>query len=171
VGVGPTVKKRYTAHRIAMSITQPATMITDYVLAAAGFVFGVLLLRARSTKTQCLWSIGLLTAGAAAAFGGTYHGFTLYFSEPLRRTLWNTTAGLIGASAGFMISAAIIGGGEKRWLKAGLWISIAGLIIQQAKLAPHPDFNHNDLYHCVQAAALYCFYRGSRTSTRPFPRP
>jgi hypothetical protein len=145
-----------------MSITQPATMITDYVLAVAGFVFGLLLWRARSAKSQCLWSIGLLTAGAAAAFGGTFHGFTLYFSESVAKTLWNTTAGLIGASAAFMISAAISGGGDKRWLKSGLWVSIAGLVVQQAKLAPHVSFNHNDLYHCIQAAALYCFYRGAR---------
>ena len=148
-----------------MSITQPATMITDYVLAAAGIVFGALLLQSRGLKATLLWSIGFLTAGAAAAIGGTYHGFTLYFSEPLRRTLWNSTAGLIGASAGFMISAGITGLGDRRhrqWLKAGLWVSLGGLAIQQARLSPHPNFNHNDLYHCVQAVALFCFYRGAK---------
>src|SRR5262249_30843096 len=119
-----------------MSITQPATMITDYVLAAAGFLCGALLLKARPSKAQQMWSIGLLTAGAAAALGGTYHGFTLYFDEPFRRTLWNSTAASIGASAAFMISGAIAGGGDKRWLRAGLWISVLGLAIQQMKLAP-----------------------------------
>ena len=146
-----------------MSITQPATMITDYVLAAAGFVFGALLLPHRGSKTRLLWAIGMFTAGVAAALGGTYHGFTLYLSEPVHRMLWNSTAGLIGASAAFMISAAIAGPhAEKRWLKAGLWVSLAGLAIQQLRLAPHPNFNHNDLYHSVQAVALYCFYRGAK---------
>src|SRR5436309_12257005 len=151
-----------------MSITQPATMITDYVLAAAGVVFGALLLRTRgASKPALLWSIGLFTSAAAAAVGGTYHGFTLYFDEVTRRSLWNSTAGLIGAGAGFMISAGIAGWPSstergRQWLKAGLWVSLAGLAIQQLRLSPHPNFNHNDLYHCVQTVGLYLFYRGAQ---------
>jgi hypothetical protein len=145
-----------------MSITQPATMITDYVLAAAGFVFGFLLLRVRSSKMQLVWSLGLLAAGVAAALGGTYHGLSLYLSEPLRRILWNAMTAAIGASGAFMISAAIMGGCKRRWAAAGLWISVAGMAIQVARVDLHHNFNHADLYHCMQAVGLYCFYRGAR---------
>jgi hypothetical protein len=147
-----------------MSMTEPATMITDYVLAAAGLVFCILLLRSRGpSKAALLWTIGLFTAAAAAAFGGTYHGFAHYTTESTQRMLWNTTAALIGATAGFMISAGVIGGVgiNTKWLRAGLWISLSGLAIQQLRLSPHRHFNHNDLYHLVQMVGLYCFYRGA----------
>jgi hypothetical protein len=147
-----------------MSISEPATMITDYVLAAAGFAFGFRLLWSRApSKGALLWTIGLFTAALASALGGSYHGFALYTNESTHRMLWNTTAALIGATAGFMISAGICGGEgvNKNWLKAGVWISVLGLAIQQLRLSPHPDFNHNDLYHLVQTVGLYCFYRGA----------
>ena len=147
-----------------MSISEPATMITDYVLAAAGFAFSFRLLRSRGpSKAALLWTMGLFTAGLASAVGGSYHGFAFYTTESTHRMLWNATAALIGATAGFMISAAITGGEglNRKWLKAGLWISLLGLAIQQLRLSPHPDFNHNDLYHLVQTVGLYCFYRGA----------
>jgi len=153
-----------------LSVTQPTTMITDYVLAAAGLAFGALLLRSRGgSKPALLWSIGFFAGGAAAAIGGTYHGFALYFDEATHRALWNSTAGLIGASAGFMISAGILGLPEaaahkKRWLKAGLWVTLAGLAIQQLRLSPNLNFNHNDLYHCVQTVALFLFYKGAKST-------
>src|SRR5262245_28339780 len=121
-----------------MTITQPTTMITDYVLAAAGAVFGAALLnnaRLRKRKDVVLWGIGFLVAAVAALTGGTYHGFTLYLAEGLRRGLWNVTVGLIGLSGGFMISAGIShtarpSGRDKPWLKAGLLVTLFGVAVQ-----------------------------------------
>jgi hypothetical protein len=33
-------------------------------------------------------------------------------------------------------------------------------LIQVLRIAPHPQFNHNDLFHVVQTGALYLLYRG-----------
>jgi len=46
------------------------------------------------------------------------------------------------------------------WLIAGVLVSLAAGIVQARKLALHRHFNHNDLYHVIQMAALYAFYRG-----------
>jgi hypothetical protein len=46
------------------------------------------------------------------------------------------------------------------WLVAGVVVSAVAAAIQLTKVAPHPRFNHNDLYHVVQIVALYLFYRG-----------
>jgi hypothetical protein len=46
------------------------------------------------------------------------------------------------------------------WLAAGVGVSVAAGAIQAFRLAPHPKFNHNDLFHVIQMAALYCLYRG-----------
>ena len=35
--------------------------------------------------------------------------------------------------------------------------------MQASGFAPHPSFNHNDLYHVIQVAAMFLLYRGART--------
>jgi len=47
------------------------------------------------------------------------------------------------------------------WLLAGIAVSAAAAGVQYLRVALHPSFNHNDLYHVVQAAAMYLFYRGA----------
>jgi len=47
-----------------------------------------------------------------------------------------------------------------RWITAGVAVSVVAALIQALKLAPHPQFNHNDLFHVVQMVALYLLYRG-----------
>jgi hypothetical protein len=150
-----------------VTISEPTTLITDYILAIVSIVFGVVLLRSRTHRGTLLWSIGFLSLAAAGITGGSFHGFRQMMSESAHRSLWNVTLLLIGASAGFMISGALTGplsryGKNTRWHAAGLIVSIAGLIIQQGHLSLHPSFNHNDLFHCVQIVALWCFFRGAK---------
>jgi hypothetical protein len=153
-----------------VSISEPATLITDYILAGASLTFGLLLLSPRASgPARRLWIIGFMTAAAAAAIGGTYHGFVLYFSEGTHRSLWNVTVGLIGASTAFMISAAVAGRLNRKephtkWLTAGLLLSLGGIAVQQLGLSLHPEFNHNDLYHCIQTVALFLFFKGAQYS-------
>jgi len=150
-----------------VSISEPTTLITDYVLTVFSTVFGIVLLRSRTNRSTLLWSIGFLTLAAAGLTGGSFHGFRLMMSDSAHRSLWNITCLLIGASAAFMISGALTGplsryGKNTRWHAAGLILSIIGLVIQQGHLSLHPSFNHNDLFHCVQILALFCFFRGAR---------
>jgi hypothetical protein len=46
------------------------------------------------------------------------------------------------------------------WLIAGVMVSLVAGIVQARGRALHRHFNHNDLYHVIQMAALYAFYRG-----------
>lgn len=46
------------------------------------------------------------------------------------------------------------------WLLAGVAVTVVASGIQAWRLAPHPHFNHNDLFHVVQMGALYLLYRG-----------
>ena len=49
-----------------------------------------------------------------------------------------------------------------RWMVGGVALSVVAVGVQVAQLAPHPQFNHNDLYHVIQIAALWLLYRGAR---------
>ena len=57
---------------------------------------------------------------------------------------------------------AIRGGPPWRWMISGVALSVAAGGVQAMHLAPHPQFNHNDLYHVMQIAAMWLFYRGAR---------
>jgi hypothetical protein len=46
------------------------------------------------------------------------------------------------------------------WIALGILLSFVGAGIQQSGLSLHSHFNHNDLFHVVQMAAFYLFYRG-----------
>ena len=48
------------------------------------------------------------------------------------------------------------------WILAGVAVSVAAALVQASGLALHEHFNHNDLYHVIQAAAMVLLYRGAR---------
>jgi hypothetical protein len=48
---------------------------------------------------------------------------------------------------------------------AGVGLSIAAGLVQASGIDLHPHFNHNDLYHVVQAVAIVAYYRGVRVLT------
>lgn len=46
------------------------------------------------------------------------------------------------------------------WMLAGVALSIVAGVVQASGFALHEHFNHNDLYHVIQIAALFALYRG-----------
>jgi hypothetical protein len=50
------------------------------------------------------------------------------------------------------------------WMLQGVAVSVVAAAVQQSGWAPHPHFNHNDLYHLVQAVAVWLLFKGARGS-------
>ena len=46
------------------------------------------------------------------------------------------------------------------WMLAGVAVSVLAGLVQASGFALHAHFNHNDLYHVIQAGAMLLFYRG-----------
>jgi hypothetical protein len=150
-----------------MRITEPTTMITDYLLALAGAVFAIQTFRMHSShRAMILWILAFASGAVAALLGGTFHGFKSYLSPSGAKSLWDFTMILIGACTAFLVAASIassLGRGEMeyvKWIKAGLIVSAAGFAIQKIGWDIHPHFNHNDLYHVIQIAGFWCLYEG-----------
>ena len=158
-----------------MQISEPVTMLTDYLLGGAGFYLGALLIRITGPKNRIsarLWSIGFIISGIAALVGGTYHGFAVQLGDSLRGSLWNVTIYSIGASAGFMISGVLASSIPRddesaRWLVTGVILTLVGFAIQQSSIRLLANFNHNDIYHVVQIGALCLLFRGARLLRDP----
>jgi hypothetical protein len=41
----------------------------------------------------------------------------------------------------------------------GVLASSAGALVQYLRLTPHPHFNDNDLFHVIQMAGVWLFFR------------
>ena len=49
-----------------------------------------------------------------------------------------------------------------RWILAGVGVSVLAAGVQASGFALHRHFNHNDLYHVIQIAAMILFYAGAK---------
>jgi hypothetical protein len=89
----------------------------------------------------------------------------VYLREVGRRPVFRIAA----ADYGVALAILVVGAANEMlrrdapgmgWLIAGVLVSLVAAIVQARRLAPHRQFNHNDLYHVIQMVALYAFYRG-----------
>lgn len=134
-----------------------------------------------------MWRLTLLTFGAsAAAFGAGAIAVTAPNVHALSLRLAAVTVfGIYGvaalqnprfATAGRMallmlitfsaMSAALFLRGAMQpasLMLAGVVLNVAGIGLQLRNLSPHPRFNHNDLFHLLQLAALCCLYAAVRS--------
>ena len=203
--------------RRIVNIHEPATLLTDYLLAALG---GGLAWRLRSQTSSgnlaARWWIRALLAMSISAFaGGSYHGFAPNFPPALAAVWWKSVLILVCATGfcmafslireigpqsrqrawnglvitKFLLAVAVVFSYPKffvamvdyslamvAWAVAALWLrrawsgwmqaavgfsAIAGWV-QQSRSGISVHFNHNDLYHLIQALALVGFYRVGR---------
>jgi hypothetical protein len=200
-------------------ITEPMTLITDWVLTALCAVFGMRLERAgraRGDRSMRLLAGSFFATAIGAFSGGAAHGFRPHLSDAVNAVTWKVTVLAIGATTLLFVASAAYaalrpgprdavlglaalqalvysvwmifhdefvwvildyvpamflvlglqlllhrrGEPSAAWIAAGILTSFVGAAIQAGGLAPHPYFNHNDLYHVVQMAAMWMLYRG-----------
>jgi hypothetical protein len=125
-----------------------------------------------------VWIVGLAGAGmlAGSAFATTQgHGraalVTLAAVKLAAFWLWtwrdDRFIGVVAdTAAAFALVAALH---LWRWrepgsrgILAGVGVSIAAASVQASAFDIHRHFNHNDLYHLIQIAAMLAYYRGAR---------
>jgi len=199
-------------------MSEPTTVLTDYLLAALGLVLAWRLSRSGSPPpvSRRLWAASFLALAVAALLGGTWHGIPPDVRPSLRYHLWSITYATIGLAdllivagaaraalprgpravalvlltGGFLAYVALIlarhdflyvgwdylgtllflfvfgldlvrrGEPGAGFVLGGVLASCAGALVQYLRLAPHPQFNDNDLFHVLQMAGVWLFFRG-----------
>lgn len=183
-----------------ISIHEPMTMATDYLITIAAAIFA-----ARLWSRDRMWALAFVFTGLGAFFGGTYHGVLPSVSPFAAAALWKATVYAVGIASFFFLAGShprmavpaalklvvygswmiahdgflwviadygtmliLVGiivivrrGPEMNWVLGGIGLAVAGAGIQQSGFTIHRHFNHNDLYHLVQIAALWMLYRGA----------
>jgi FtsH-binding integral membrane protein len=107
-----------------ITITEPATLATDYLLALfTGWLGRRLLLASRIAEwnglveaagAQHWWSVAFMATAVAGAAGGTVHGFQQTMARPVTNLLWIATLESLIVAAFAVVSAAIIMIGWRR---------------------------------------------------------
>lgn len=201
-----------------MTISEPVTLLTDYLLAAWTAVFTFVLWRsskaARRPGAARCWTAAFAASALAALLGGSWHGFHDQLPRLFDRLLWSATTCAIGlaglmlllgalrailqppwrdrlariAIAKFLAYLLIVNlcdsytlviaeyatnllgvmvlsllrfrrAAFARWSTAGILVAFLAAAVQVSGFTLHARFNHNDLYHVVQALSFWLLYR------------
>lgn len=205
-----------------MNIHEPATLVTDLLLAA---IAGFLAHRLRRSGAPAgsparAWSAVLALTALSAVVGGAYHGFAPDFGAGVADAWWVVTLWVVCLLAAAMATALLYElvppAGRRPWrlaiagqfavfaalvlvrpqfvvviadyglallawtaaavrlgrpwrtpLLVAVGLSVAAAGVQQSGWSVSAHFNHNDLYHLIQAGALFAFYRAARRMRGP----
>ena len=83
-----------------MTITEPMTMITDYMITALGLWVGIKLLKQKDAdRAVRVWAGELIATAVAALAGGTFHGFGPAMPAGATALTWRVTLVAIGCAS------------------------------------------------------------------------
>lgn len=145
-------------------------------LAAAAFLGGTWhgflqsnLLWKATTLSAGIASFGMVAGSSYAVFSGQARVFALTaaLAKLVAYSAWMLGHDaflyvVIDTGIAFIVVAALHLWKWNGPILAGVAVSIAGALVQASELRLHEHFNHNDLYHVIQIAALVLLYRGAK---------
>jgi hypothetical protein len=91
-------------------ITEPMTMVTDYLMGTLAFVLAMRLLGDAASgqpRSGRLWAAAFVMTAVAAFVGGTYHGFIQWMPGLAGRALWKATLVATGIGSACLLAAAV----------------------------------------------------------------
>lgn len=126
-----------------MRITEPMTLVTDYVMGAFAAVWAVRLLRdaaASGSLPTRLWGMAFVATAVASFAGGSYHGFIQMMSPAAARVLWKVTLVATGVGSAALLSAVAMAATTGTLQRVLLGVAIVKLIVYAWWMASHDDF-------------------------------
>ena len=124
-----------------MTIAEPMTLLTDYLLAGVTGWLGWLLFRARKGQAaRSWWALAFAGLALAAVLGGTHHGFTPQLSESTLFLLWKATLLAVGMTSFAMLAGSTIAATSGRLRGALLALATAKLAVYTGWMLFHDEF-------------------------------
>ncbi len=128
-----------------MTVSEPMTLATDYLLALVVCYLGARLYKASRTDEQVavrLWSLAFFASALAAASGGTFHGFALQLAPLVNLVLWKTTVYAVGLASLFLLCAGLFSLVSGRLLDWLLFACFGKFMIYAFWMTGHDDFKY-----------------------------
>ena len=133
-----------------------------------GFLQSNLLWKA-TTLSAGVASFGMVAGSSWAVFSGQLRAFVLTaaLAKLVVYSAWMLSHDaflyvVIDTGIAFLVVAALHLWKWNGAILAGVAVSIVGALVQASGFTLHQLFNHNDLYHVIQIAALVLLYRGAK---------
>lgn len=126
-----------------LTVVEPVTMVTDYMITVAATYFGLQLMNARRDAQRCrvFWAIGFLFIGIGAFLGGTSHGFINYLSDAALSAIWTGTLATVGLSMALAVAGTIISNVSlPAWRMFLHGLNVIGLLIYTAWVSRHGGY-------------------------------
>ena len=127
-----------------MRITEPMTMITDYVMGALAFVLAMRLLGDATAGQQIstrLWAAAFVLTSVAAFVGGTYHGFIEWMPADAARALWKGTLLATGIGSACLLAAAVTASAPGALQRALMAAVVIKLLVYVWTIATRDQFS------------------------------
>jgi hypothetical protein len=118
-----------------VTISEPTTLITDYMLGTLSEVCAVVLIKRNTALRQRSiqwWAFALFAAAVGSYAGGTYHGFRHALEPAVAAVVWKVTTISMGLASFFLLTSAItsaFAGQDRRWLIAGAALKLAIYVV------------------------------------------
>jgi hypothetical protein len=128
-----------------VTISEPTTLITDYMLGTLAELCGVFLLKQNVSLRQASirwWALSLMAAAIGSYAGGTYHGFHHALDPHVSGVLWKITTISMGVASFLLLMAALtsaFAGQDRRWLMVG---AVLKLVIYAGWMLGHNEFRY-----------------------------
>lgn len=124
-------------------ITEPTTLITDYLLGMAGFLFAYKLYtitQFQEASGLLLWVITFILLALAAFIGGTYHGFRIALGEKTSNNLWRITVYTVACTSVALLIAGAYSTTEGLWQIIIISIALLKFVVVLLTLAHSDQF-------------------------------
>lgn len=126
-----------------MRITEPMTMMTDYVMGALAFVLAMRIVGDAAAGRQLsgrLWAAALVMTAVAAFLGGTYHGFIQWMPGASGRAIWKATLLATGIGSACLLAAAVTAATAGALQRALLAVVVVKLLVYVWTIATQDQF-------------------------------
>ncbi len=115
-----------------MTITEPATLLTDYLLCLLTTYFALKVWSAQKESghlPQRLWAAAFAMFALAALLGGSWHGFHTGLPPLVSQLIWRATTGVIGLAGLLLVIGALYAATDNPWRARLVRIFIAKFLL------------------------------------------
>jgi hypothetical protein len=151
-----------------MPLSEPTTLVSDWMLAAVALALGARLLGAGGgQEARRLWAAAFLAGAAAALAGGAVHGFAAALSPAAHDVLWKVVLVGTGLAGSLILAGTVLAtrhGTWRRVLLAGAAAQLAGYlaVVSGSDDVRHAVWNGAATILAVLALALVSARRDPR---------
>jgi hypothetical protein len=135
----------HEADNTGVVISEPSTLITDYMLGSLTAVLAWRLLvtnRRRPQRAVRFWSAALMAVAFGSIVGGTYHGFALALTSGVAAALWKATMLAMGVASLFLTLSAIQAAAPPRLRRLLVIAAFTKLCVYAAWVFSHDEFKY-----------------------------